>query len=437
VLFEAARDFAASAQCFHAASQRAVALFAFREALSLSERGLDALRGLPESPQRIQQELGLQMIRGLALRSMKGWSAPEIEPVFARARELCQQLNDPPELFPVLWALALFHAIRGDLREYRRRADELMAMAQESGSPAFLIGAHHLVGVSREFLGDMIESSRILDRARELHVPSEHLSYTAMYGLDPGMIARAMSSRPMWVLGYPDRALARAQETLALARSQRQPMTLAFALLVTQGLHLYRGEIAEAIALGGETVALCREYELLQEREWSRSFQGAALAALGRIDQGIDLLKDSLAVQQSIGSGLVRSAFLGLLGDLLRVAGRVPEGLEAVAEGFAHAERTLEGGYIAELHRARGELLRAAGDTAGAEEHLRHAIEHAARQQAKSFELRSATALASLFASAGRTSEARAVLGPAYEWFSEGHSTVDLRSARMLLASLA
>ena len=367
VLFEAARDFAASAQYFYAASQRAVALFAFREALSLSDRGLSALRGLPETPQRMQQELGLQMIRGLALRLMKGWSAPEIEPVFARARELCQQLNDPPELFPVLWALTLYYAIRGDLREYRRRADDLMVMAEESANPAFLMGAHHLVGVSREFLGDMIESSRVLDRGRELHVPSQHLSYTAMYGLDPGMIARAMSSRPMWVLGYPDRALARAQETLSLARSQRQPMTLAFALLVAQGVHLNRGEIADAIALGGETVALCREYELLQEREWSRSFQGAALAALGRVDEGIELLKDSLAVQQSIGSGLVRSAFLGVLGDLLRFAGRIAEGLEAVAEGFAHAERTLEGGYIAELHRARGELLRAGGDTVGAE----------------------------------------------------------------------
>jgi tetratricopeptide (TPR) repeat protein len=436
VLFEAARDFAASAQHFYTAAQRAVALFAFREALSLSERGLSALGGLQESPQRIQQELGLQMIRGLALRSMKGWSAPEIEPVFARARELCQQLNDPPELFPVLWALTLFHAVRGDLREYRRRADELMVMAQASGNPAFLMGAHHLVGVSREFLGDMMEASRVLDGGRELHVPSQHLSYTAMYGLDPGMIARAMSSRPMWVLGYPDRALARAEETLALARSQRQPMTLAFALLVTQGVHLYRGEITEAIALGGETVALCREYELLQEREWSRSFQGAALAGLGRLDEGIELLKDSLAVQQSIGSGLVRSAFLGVLGDLLRFAGRIPEGLQAVAEGFAHAERTLEGGYIAELYRARGELLRAAGDHAGAEECLRQAVDHAARQLAKSFELRAATALASLMASANRRSEAHAVLAPVYGWFTEGHTTADVTAARSVLASL-
>jgi len=278
--------------------------------------------------------------------------------------------------------------------------------------------------------------ARVLERGRELHVPSEHLAYTAMYGLDPGMIARAMSSRPLWVLGYPDRALARAEETLALARSQRQPMTLAFALLVTQGLHLNRGEIAAAIALGDETVALCREYELLQEREWSRSFQGAAIAAAGRLDEGIDLLKDSLAVQQAIGSGLVRSAFLGVLGDLLRFAGRIDEGLEAVAAGFEHAERTLEGGYVAELLRARGELQLALGDRAQAESNLRQAIAHAGQQQARSFELRAATALARLLAADNRQAEGRQILAPVYQWFAEGHSTADLRAARETLETL-
>jgi hypothetical protein len=436
VLFEGARDFAVSARYFFAAAQHAVTLFGFREALSLAERGLTALRGIPETPDRVRQEVGLQMIRGLALRSMKGWSAPEIEPVFARARELCQRLDDPPELFPVLWSLTLFHAIRGDLREYRRRADALMEMAEHSENPAFLMGAHHLVGVSREFLGDMVEAARVLDRGRDLHVPSQHVAYTAMYGLDPGMIARAMSSRPMWVLGYPDRALVRAQETLTLARSQRQPMTLAFALLVTQGVHLNRGEIAEAIALGNETVALCHEYELLQEREWSRSFQGAALAATGKLDEGIDLLTDSLAVQQAMGSGLVRSAFLGVLGDLLRFAGRIDEGLAAVAAGFEHAEKTLEGGYVAELLRARGELLRAGGDPVGAESNLRHAIAHASQQQAKSFELRSGTALARLLAASGRSEDARLTLAPIYQWFTEGHTTADLRAARETLAAL-
>jgi predicted ATPase len=432
-LFDAGRDFAASAQYYFSAAQHAVGLFAFREALSLAERGLKVLRGLPDGPQRKQQELGLHMIRGLALRSMKGWAAPEIEPVFARARQLCHELNDPPELFPVLWAITLFHGIRGDLRIYKERADELMVLAESSGKPAFLMAAHHLVGVSREFLGDMVEASRVLDRGRELHVPAEHLSYTAMFGLDPGMISRAMSSRPLWVLGFPDRADERAREALALARAQRQPLTLAFALVVAQGIHLYRGEAQEALTMGDEIVALCREYELAQETEWGRSFQGSALAALGRTNEGIDQLKDSLAVQQSIGSGLVRTAFLALLGEALASAGRIDEGLRAVDEGFAHAEQSLERGYLAELHRVRGELLRLSGNEEAAGQSLRLAVDGAVQQQAKSFELRAATALARWLVAGGRRDEARAVLAPVYDWFTEGHATKDLVTARALL----
>jgi tetratricopeptide (TPR) repeat protein len=436
ILFESARDFATSARYYFVAAQHSVGLFAFREALSLAERGLKALRGLPDGPERKQQELGLQMIRGLALRMMKGWAAAELEPVFARARELCHQLDDPPEVFPVRWALTLFHAIRGDLRVYRERADELMIQAEQSGNPSYLMAAHHLVGVSLEFLGNMVESSRVLDRGRDLHVPAEHMTYTATFGLDPGMIARAMSSRPLWALGYPDRADERARETLTLARSQRQPMTLAFALVVAQGIHLYRGESAEAVSMGDEIVALSREYELKQETEWGRSFQGVALAALGRTDEGIDQLKDSLAVQQAIGSGLVRTAFLALLGEMLASADRLDEGLRAVDEGFAHAEKTLEGGYLAELHRVRGELLRRGGDPAAAEDSLRLAIARAVEQQAKSFELRAATDLAKLLAAAGRRDAARAVLAPVFAWFTEGHTTRDLVAARTTLAGI-
>ncbi len=266
-----------------------------------------------------------------------------------------------------------------------------MAEAEQAGNPAFLMAADHLLGVCLEFAGDMTESSRVLDRGRELHDPEQHRAYTETFGLDPGMIARAMSSRPLWILGYPDRAEARARETLQLARSQRQPMTLVFALLVTQGVHLVRGEASEALMIGDEVVALCNEFGLPQEREWSRSFQGAALAALGRLDEGIAQLSDSLAVQRAIGAGLVRSAFLGVLADLLRFAGREDDALSAVNEGFTHAEQYGEGGYLSELHRAKAELLRLKGDIAGAEAGFAAAVDYARGQQARSFELRAAT----------------------------------------------
>jgi serine/threonine protein kinase len=159
-LFEVARDFGTSAQYFLQGARHSVGLFAFHEALSLAERGLAVLRGLPDGPERLQHELALQMIRGLAIRMMKGWATPEIEPVFARARELCHQLGDAPQLFPVLWAITLFHGIKGDLREYRPRADDLMAEAERTGDRAFLMAAHHLLGVCLEFEGDLVGSSR-------------------------------------------------------------------------------------------------------------------------------------------------------------------------------------------------------------------------------------------------------------------------------------
>jgi predicted ATPase/tRNA A-37 threonylcarbamoyl transferase component Bud32/type II secretory pathway predicted ATPase ExeA len=436
VLFETARDFSASAQYFHMAAARSSGLFAFREALSLADRGLNALKSLPDGPARKQQELVLQMMKGTALRSTSGWSTPQIEATFARARQLCQELDDPPELIPVLWATTLFLLIRGELRECRDRADELMRQAERSGNQAYIMAALHISGVVREFIGDMVESSRLLERCRELHVPAEHMAYVAMYGQDPGTTGRAMSSRPLWALGYPDRAIERARETLGIVRAQGHPTMVSFALVVIQGIHLYRGEAAEALTVGDEIMALCREFELPQEAEWNRAFQGYALHLLGRTDEGIDVLKDSLAKQKAISAGLVRSAFLALLGDALRAAGRFEEGLQAIDEGFAHAEQTSEGGYVAELHRVRGELLLLTGNTEQAEASLREAISYASRHETKSFELRAATALARMLLSAGRRDDARAVLAPVYDWFTEGHTTADLIGARTLLSEI-
>jgi predicted ATPase len=436
VLFETAREFASSAQYFFVAAQRAVTLFGFREALSLAGRGLEGLRTLPDGPERQQLELGLQMIRGLALRSVKGWAAPELESTFARARQLCHQLDDPPELFPVLWNLTFFSMIRGDLEVVRGQTSTLMAQAEASGNPAYLMAVHHVAGVSAEFTGDIVESSRLLERARELHDPARHKAYTATFGVDPGMVARAMSSRPLWSLGFVDRAVERANETIALGRSQRQPVTLVFALIVAQGIHLYRGEAQQAIALGDEIVSLCQEYEFPQEAEWARGFRASATAALGKVDEGIAQLHASLAALHALRSGLTRTMFLSLLADALRRAGQIAEGLAVVEEGFTHAELTFERGFLAELHRVCGDLLLASGDARGAEASFRQAIAVAAARQARSFELRAATGLARLLGDAGRRDEAVAVLSPIYDWFTEGHGTADLVSARTLLSGI-
>jgi ATP/maltotriose-dependent transcriptional regulator MalT len=293
-----------------------------------------------------------------------------------------------------------------------------------------------MAGVVREFLGEMSEASLLLERARELHDPAEHDMYLALYGTNLGLLARAMSSRPLWALGFPDRALARARETLALADAVREPMARTFARLVLHGVLAYRGDAAAAEAIGEENIALCREHGLPQEAEWSRSFQGSALITLGRIDEGLALLRDSVAVQERLETYLARPMFLAVLADGLLKAGRVDEGLAAVSEGFTFAARTGEGGYVAELHRVRGQLLQLRGDLAGAEASLREALAYAARQTARSLELRAATALARLLGETGRRAEARHRLADVHDWFTEGFETADVVTARTLLSEM-
>ena len=110
----------------------------------------------------------------------------------------------------------------------------------------------------------------------------------------------------------------------------------------------------------------------------------------GRFDEGLALLRDSVAVQEQLKTHLARPMFLAVLADGLRQAERVDEGLAMVDQGFAFAARTGEGGYVAELHRVRGQLLQLRGDLAGAEASLREALAYAGRQTAKSLELRAA-----------------------------------------------
>ena len=312
----------------------------------------------------------------------------------------------------------------------------LLAQAEASARPAFLIGALHVGGVSREFMGELVESSRMLERARELHDPLEHKKLTAMYGIDPGMQARSMSARPLWALGYPDRALERSQETIEIGRSQRQRVTFVFAMIVAQGVRLYRGEAAEALALGTEILALCHEFQFPQEAEWARAFHGSAHALVGETEQGIAELRQSLHALQALGSDLVRTVFLSLLADAAWRAGRVDEGHQALDEAFAHSDRTTERGFLAELHRVRGQLFALHRREADAEEQFRMSLEIARQQEARSFELRTATALGRLLHGSGRTAEARALVAPVYAWFTEGLGTADLAAARTLLSEV-
>src|SRR5262249_14859962 len=116
LLLEAARDFSRATDYFLVAAQNAAHVCANQEAVALARRGLDLLASLPDTPERARKELALQLILGTAYIASRGYAAPEVGPVFQRARALCERVGTPHQLFALMLGIWEWHGVRSDLR---------------------------------------------------------------------------------------------------------------------------------------------------------------------------------------------------------------------------------------------------------------------------------------------------------------------------------
>ena len=172
--------------------------------------------------------------------------------------------------------------------------------------------------------------------------------------------------------------------------------------------------------------------------------RGWALAGQEHGAESLSQIREGLAAWRAMGSELWRSHFLALLAEAYGKDEQVEEGLSTVAEGLAFVERTEERFYEPELYRLKGELTLQESKVEShrsqveeeAEACFHKAITIAQQQRAKSWELRAATSLARLWQGQGKTGEARDLLAPVYEWFTEGFDTADLKDAMALLEEL-
>ena len=183
------------------AGRRATDRSANIEAISHFTKGLELLKSTPDSPERIQQELRLQMALGGSLMAMKGFSAPEAGEAYARALELCGEVGETSRLFPVLGVLAGFSCVRGELRRARRLAEQLLCLVQNLQNPALLQAAHYLSGEILHHLGELPESRTHLEEAIALYDPHKPRSRVLD---DPGVACLGNAARTLWALGYPD-----------------------------------------------------------------------------------------------------------------------------------------------------------------------------------------------------------------------------------------
>ncbi|WP_439672944.1 Guanylate cyclase domain-containing protein (plasmid) [Cupriavidus necator] len=421
----------------HCAGRQAVQRSANAEAVAHLTKALDLLKTLPDGPERARQELALQITLGPAWMATHGLAAPEAEAIYTRALTLCQQLGDTTQLFPALLGLRTFFIVRGELPTARELGEQLVALAQKAQDPALLVQAHRALGVSLLALGELGAARTQLEQALVLYAPGQCQS--PAFFLEPGVLGLAFVALDLWLLGYPDQALARSQEMLALAQTLSHSPDSANALTFAAELHLYRGETQPMWELAEALLALAAEHGLPFWLAYGTILSGWALVALGRTAEGIEKMQQGLSAYRAIGAGIWQTHFLALLAEAYGKAGQAEAGLQTLAEALAVADRTHERVYEAELYRLKGELtllLPSCTDEAQAEACFQQAIAIARRQGARSLELRAVMALSRLWQQQGKGPEAREMLAERYGRFTEGFDTADLQDARALLAEL-
>jgi len=406
------------------------------EAIRHLTKGFQLLHTLPETRERAQQELALQMAMGASMLATSGLATSETGQAYSRARELCHQLGESSQLFRALMGLRFFYTALGELQTARELGEQLLRLAQSAGDAELLVEAHYALAVPLHFLGDFVSAREHLEQTIALYDPWRHPDHAVRYGLDPGVAARSLVAWLLWELGYPDRALKKTRAALSMARESSHPFTLAYALLLSSTILLWRRDSRAVIELTDDLIPLCREQGFSSMLTSGTLVRDGALIAQGK-EEEIAIKPWEAAWLRVTGSQSYVTGHLARSVDAYVKTGDIDAGMHLLAEALARVESTDERYCEAELHRLKGELLGTRDRDAQAEQSFRTAIRVAQGQGAKSFQLRATTSLARLLAKQGRRDEARTMLADIYGWFTEGFDTADLKEAKALLDELS
>jgi class 3 adenylate cyclase/predicted ATPase len=420
------------------AGQRASDRSAHLEAINHVTTGIELLKTLPDTPARTQHTVTLYIALGAALQVTKGHAAPEVEYAYTQARALCQQGGETPELVPALFGLFRFYVVRPQFHTARELGDTLLRLAQRTDDPALAVLAHSALGAVWLCLGALPAARQHLEEGIARYTPDQHRTPVFRMGQDPGVASRSFAAMTLWLLGYPEQALAHVHEALMLAHALSHPYSLAFARCFAAFVLQYRRDVPAVHEQAETAVALATEQGFPLWAAYGTILHGWSLSMQGQGEEGIAQVRQGIAAWQATGAALWVPYYYTVLAEVCDHLGHPEDGLQALAEAHTLVEQQEERWWEAEVCRLRGVLLLRQPGTpqAEAEAWLQRGLDVARRQEAKSLELRAATSLARLWQQQGKQAEARALLAPIYSWFTEGFDTAALQEAKALLDTL-
>ncbi|MFN8062439.1 MAG: AAA family ATPase [Vicinamibacterales bacterium] len=433
--FEHAGDSERALAHLRQAATNALARHAFEEAIDLLRHALALLAPMPESTERDETELAVQIALSTPLRMVKGYAAPEVAAATARARELSERLPESPTLLPALLSMARLHVARTELDVAERLVDRLVRLSETAPDPLPLITDGVIVYISY-FRGELETARLHAERGAAAYDIARHKWISLEYGDDPGVRCLGQGAWALWALGYPDRARTMAAAALDLARQLDIPHGEVQAVFFSSWLHLMARDVDAAADAIARLEALSTRHGLRQFQSEAVAMRGCLLAQLGTdLPAAVGALARGLAEQSETGVQLKEPWFMATMAEALAANGETTKARALAVEAVANSARTGELMDQMQALTVAGDLWASTGEGDEAVACFEGAIALARRHKARSMELRASTRLARLQHDQGRSAEARALLGNAYGWFTEGLDTPDLREARALLDS--
>ncbi len=436
--FTDGEDVRRSAYYRHMAGQNALKRSAYQESIAHCRSGLALLQKAANPDALTSHELDLHMTLGTAVLATKGYGAPEAELAYERARALCHRVDATAHLMAARRRILTFYMVRGETQTALDQAMHIVRQAERDPDPRHNMMACMVTGMVLSHRGELRRARTYLEQALATYDPHVHRDLVLQYGHDPGVICHGFLATTLGCLGYLEQARHHLEASVELARELAHPYNLSVALLTSSINAVRIRDVPLASLYTKELITLSIEQDLTYVVGHSQILQGWVQAALGDVDAGTRRMRENLEIIGAMGGRVNQPFYSTILVEMYNRAERGATGAELLESAWSVIDPAGYSIDAAELHRLHGEhqLKQSMPDWSRAEASFQQAIETARSQHAKLLELRASMSLGRLRLQQGRPKEARALIGPVYDWFGEGFDTVDLRHAGALLERL-
>jgi DNA-binding SARP family transcriptional activator len=422
---------------YRRAADVASRLYSHSEVAGYLEKAVTAVQMLPAKDEAARVAIELWLELGAVRSRMHDWGDESVAAAWQNAGELAERAGNVPHQCQALSYLAIIAGLRGQWSKAHALGEKILSLAREAGDMQLHDGFFAKYGVTLYHCGEF---------ARALAAFRRHPHYSAVpVQLAEAWLADKLPSRiflsaaqSLWLLGYPDQALAYGRALFAVRHQQVQFDHHCAGLVFAGILYTFLRDPSTVRQLGEELVAFCAQYESLANAAGGQMLSGWALAQQGDVEQGLLLVRQGVGDEFRRGVRDLEPHNRSLLAETLALAGEWEDALDEVTTALSFAEECGNCYWNSHLYKLQGDFLQAlSASGTQVETYYQRAITVARNQGAKSLELRATTSLARLWQQQGKQAEAHEALRAIYGWFTEGFDTADLQEAKALLDQLS